>query len=181
MSGLQITDLPHYTYADYVLWDGKWELIAGIPYAMSPTPTIQHQDISYNIAIQLAYILKNCDKCRALLPIDWKIDEETVVQPDNLVICHTPDNDNYLTQAPEIIFEILSPSTAKKDQTTKFELYEKEAVKYYIIVNGDEKVAKVYQWQQGKYIKIADANRETVSLDISHCGKVAFNFAQLWT
>ena len=33
---------PHYTYEDYLLWEGRWELIEGMPYAMSPTPVIDH-------------------------------------------------------------------------------------------------------------------------------------------
>jgi hypothetical protein len=41
-----IKALPHYTYDDYVHWEGLWEIINGIPYAMSPTPTLRHQFIA---------------------------------------------------------------------------------------------------------------------------------------
>jgi hypothetical protein len=71
----------------YKNWEGRWELIRGIPYAMSPAPSIKHQRISNNIAWQLKSLLMNCSECQALLPVDWKIDEKTTVQPDNLVIC----------------------------------------------------------------------------------------------
>jgi hypothetical protein len=37
--------LPHYTYSDYEQWEGQWELIDGIPYAMSPLPVPKHQKI----------------------------------------------------------------------------------------------------------------------------------------
>lgn len=40
---LKIEDLPHYTYDDYAQWEGRWEIIEGVPYAMSPAPTIKHQ------------------------------------------------------------------------------------------------------------------------------------------
>ncbi|WP_456375514.1 Uma2 family endonuclease [Thiolapillus sp.] len=116
-------DLPHYTYEDYVQWEGRWELIHGIPYAMTPTPSIQHQKICQHIAVGLDRALSECEACLALLPVDWKIDEDTVVQPDNLVICDEV-TDTYLRKAPIMIFEVLSKSTASKDKNTKFALYE---------------------------------------------------------
>ncbi len=74
-------------------------------------------------------VLENCQTYTSLLPVDWKIFQDTIVQPDNLVICYKPSNQAYITKAPKIIFEILSKSTAKKDETLKYELYQAEAVK----------------------------------------------------
>jgi len=100
--------LPYYTYEDYIHWEGKWEVIYGIPYAMSPAPMIRHQDISSKIASSLVDLFENCKKCQALLPVDWKVKNDTIIQPDNLVICDEPTNKAYITKAPKIIFEILS-------------------------------------------------------------------------
>ncbi len=173
--------LPHYTYEDYCLWDGDWELINGIPYAMSPAPTIKHQSISNKIARYLDEALEDCKLCQALLPIDWKISEDTVVRPDNLVICDKPTNKAYITKAPKIIFEILSKSTAAKDINLKFHLYEKEGVRYYIIVNPDENMAKVYELCNGKYIKMCDASQEKVEFELPECGaKIDFDFSKIW-
>lgn len=180
MHALKNSDLPDYTYDDYALWEGRWELIDGVPYAMSPSPIIWHQSISNKISWQLENIFKNCEKCLALYAIDWKINENTVLCPDNIVTCNNPENEKYLTRAPEIIFEILSKSTAKIDQTTKYNIYEQEGVKYYVIVNGDEKVAKIYELKNGKYIKKLDASDETTTFDIKECGKVDFDFSQIW-
>ncbi len=44
MNRVVIEDLPHYSYEDYKLWEGDWELIRGIPYAMAPAASWQHQD-----------------------------------------------------------------------------------------------------------------------------------------
>ena len=179
MGVLEKKDYPHYNVSEYENWEGKWELIKGIPYAMSPAPTIIHQSISQKIARQLGDLLKDCKKCQALLPIDWKIADDTVVQPDNLVICHEASG-QYLTQAPEIIFEILSPSTAKKDEGIKFELYQKEGVKYYVIVNPETSVAKVFKLtDDGRLIKKIDAKNDSVSLSIEDC-KLVFDFSQIW-
>lgn len=172
-------DLPHYTYDDYKQWEGRWELIHGIPYAMTPAPGIDHQAISSKIDWQLNELLQACSECFALLPVDWKIDEETTVQPDNLVVCGSPTNGAYLTKAPALIFEILSKSTASKDRNTKFRLYEQEGVEHYVIVDPDNRIAKVYLLRDGRYIKVTDANEETVEFDLGPC-KTAFDFSKIW-
>ncbi len=174
-------DPPRYTYEQYKLWEDNWELIGGYPYAMAPAPMIKHQSISNKIAWVLQDLLKNCQRCQALLPIDWKISDDTIVQPDNSVICHTPTNDAYITKAPKIIFEILSKSTEKKDTTIKYDLYEKEGVEYYIIVDPEDSVAKVYKLHQGSYIKVIDASDETVQFELSsYDNSLEFDFSKIW-
>jgi len=178
-------ELPHYCYAEYVCWKGDWELIGGIPYAMTPAPSIKHQIISNNIAWQLKDLLQGCPKCQALLPVDWKIDESTIVQPDNLVICDAPENEAFLTKAPMLIFEVLSKSTASKDRTTKFHLYEREGVQYYVIVDPDNadpdnSSAKIYGLLDGRYVKIKDVSSEPVGFDFDECS-IVFDFSKIWT
>jgi Uma2 family endonuclease len=179
MATIPISELPNYTYDEYKLWEGNWELIYGLPYAMSPAPLIEHQRISNNIAWQLKSLLENCSECQALLPVDWKIDEQTVVQPDNMVICDEPEHDAYLTKAPVVIFEILSRSTANKDRTTKYHLYEREGVRYYIIVNPADKMAKVYKLNTGKYLKVKDLSSETTEFELGKCN-LKFDFSKIW-
>lgn len=171
--------LPEYTYDDYKLWEGDWELIYGIPYAMAPAPMIKHQEISTKISHHLYEQLKHCKKCKVLLAIDWKIDDQTTVQPDNLVICHTPKNKQYIQKAPKLIFEILSQATRKKDLTLKYDLYEKEGVKYYVIVDPDENLAKVYQLFDGRYSCIIATNDESIEIDLGECG-VDFDFGEIF-
>jgi len=179
MGAIKQEYLPNYTYHDYKAWKGDWELIYGVPYAMSPAPSIAHQAISSKIDRFLNEAVEVCEKCQALLPVDWKINENTVVQPDNLVICHKPLHPNYISKAPKLIFEILSPSTAIKDHNVKFELYQEEGVKYYVIVNPDEGIAKVYSLKEGRYIKVADVSDEVISFDLDGC-QFDFEFAKIW-
>lgn len=178
MGHARIEDLPHYVYDEYVLWEGKWELIFGIPYAMTPAPGIQHQSISNNIAWQLKELLTECEACQALLPVDWKIDEDTVVQPDNLVVCGKAEG-AYLRKAPALIFEILSKSTATKDKATKFSIYEREGVSHYVIVDPKEQLAKVYSLHEGRYIKVMDATDESCEFDLGKC-QISFDFDKIW-
>ncbi|MBK1720209.1 hypothetical protein CKO27_21640 [Thiocystis violacea] len=179
MSTPKPEDLPRYTYADYVQWEGRWELIQGIAHAMSPAPGILHQSISQRIASQLERALENCRECQALLPVDWKIDEETTVQPDNLVVCGDIVDIAYLTKAPALIFEVLSKSTARKDRTTKFQLYEQEGVRYYVIVDPDEHIAKIHHLREGRYIQLMDASDEVVEFELGTC-RTRFEFATIW-
>jgi Uma2 family endonuclease len=180
MGALKI-DPPRYSYDEYKIWEGNWELIDGYPYAMAPAPLIKHQSISSKIARILEELFENCTNCQVLMPVDWKISEDTVVQPDNSVICHIPKNEAYITKAPKIIFEILSKSTEKKDKGIKFDLYEKEGVVYYIIVDPKEEMAKVYKNTQGKFIKVCDATDESIGFKIHECNKnLKFNFSKIW-
>ncbi|MBS3951539.1 MAG: Uma2 family endonuclease [Methylomicrobium sp.] len=172
-------DLPHYTYDDYVQWEGRWELIYGLAYSMSPSPSIAHQAISQHIASQLERALEHCQECHALLPVDWKIDEETTVQPDNLVVCGELEKSAYLSKAPILIFEILSQATAHKDRTTKFKLYEREGVRYYVIVDPIDSIAKVYHLLEGRYIKMLDVGKESIEFNLRKC-RIQFDFSKIW-
>jgi len=180
MGALKEEYYPSYTYDDYKIWEGEWELIYGIPYAMAPAPMIKHQAISNKIAWQLQDVVKECKICQALLPIDWKVDDSTIVQPDNLVIFHEPEYETHIIKAPKMIFEILSKSTAQKDLHLKYDLYEQEGVRYYIIVNPEDNVAKVYTLNdQGTYMIIADAHNESVDFDLEQC-QFTFDFSKIW-
>ena len=179
MSAIKKEYLPHYTYEEYKKWEGSWELIYGVPYAMSPAPMIRHQAVSNKIARYLDIALEECESCQALLPVDWKIDDSTIVQPDNLVICHKPLHEAYITKAPRIIFEILSKSTVMVDKNLKYELYEKEGVDYYIIVDPKETIAKIYKLKEGRYIKICDAHEEHIDFDLGACA-LSFDFGKIW-
>ncbi len=182
MGALQLEDLPHYTYEEYKNWESNdWEIIYGQAYCMSPAPMIKHQRISNNVGWQLKNLFDSCKICQVLMPVDWKIADDTVVQPDNSVICHEPTNEAYITKAPKIIFEILSKSTAKKDKELKYKLYQQEGVSYYIIVDPKEEIAKVYELKEGRYIKVCDASDERVDFKIKECeASFSFDFSKIW-
>ncbi len=171
---------PNYTYDEYKNWEGRWEVINGIAYAMSPMAHPKHQRISSRIDWQLNELLKDCEKCKAYLPVDWKINENTIVQPDNLVLCYEINDKPYITKAPTLIFEILSKSTALKDINLKYQIYENEGVDYYIIVDPDSQSAKIYKLIDFKYVKIADATVDKVEMVIDSC-KIEFDFSLIWS
>ena len=166
--------IEHYTYEDYKKWEGDWELINGIPYAMAPSPVKRHQNLSVKISSQFENQLENCKRCEVLIEEDYKISEDTILRPDISIVCNDL-NPNFISKAPEVIVEIISPATAKRDEELKFSIYEFEKVKYYILVYPDELKAKVFKHTGEKYTKLGDFLTETISLETS-CGNVELDF-----
>jgi Uma2 family endonuclease len=128
----------HYTYAEYLTWpdDERWEIIGGIAYAMTPAPGVWHQQIVISLARILGfYLLRH--RCRLMVsPLDVVLSEEDVVQPDVFVVCDPQKiKDTHIDGAPDLIFEILSPSTSLKDRREKKHLYEEHGVKEYILLD----------------------------------------------
>ena len=160
-----------YTYEDYRHWEGKWELIEGFPVAMAPSPVINHQYLSGMFFSEINKNLQECEECLVVVEEDYIINEETVLKPDVAMICN--ENNQYITKAPEIVVEIISPSTAKIDEDIKFKIYEKEGVKYYILAYPNHLFAKVYKNENG-FKKIGDFEVEEITLDLK-C-KVTINF-----
>jgi len=177
MGALKLEDI-NYTYSDYKLWKGDWELIEGVPFAMSPAPVRIHQNIAYEIARLLGNQVVDCQICEVLGEIDYKVNEETTLRPDVVLTCNDP-GEAYLTKAPEIIVEIISKSTAKRDEVYKFDIYEKEKVKYYIIVYPDDFRAKVYKLDGKEYDKQGDFTSEIYSFEETTC-KVSLDFEELF-
>ncbi|WP_054693743.1 Uma2 family endonuclease [Syntrophomonas palmitatica] len=144
-----------YTYGDYLKWpdEERWEIIDGVPYEMSPAPSTEHQRVSTQLLGQLIPFAANkpCNIFHA--PFDVRLpwgnekDEEidTVVQPDICVICDPAKIDaRGCKGAPDLVIEILSHATAKKDLSEKYNLYEKCGVREYWVVFPKEKVLDVY-------------------------------------
>ncbi len=134
---------------------------------MAPAPAKIHQMLVGYIFSEIASNIDDCPNCEILIDEDWKLDSKTVLKPDVSVVCDD-DNPNYITKTPEIIFEVLSPSTAKRDEGLKFNMYEEEGVKYYILVYPEDLVAKIYKYNGEKLRKTAECDTEVFTFkDIS--------------
>lgn len=178
MGAPNLEDLPHYTFDDYLQWEGRWELIDGIAYAMAPAPMKKHQALSGKMARLLDEALDACDTCYASLPVDWKIAEDTVVQPDNLIICESSEGFR-ITQAPPLVVEILSPSTRRTDEGRKYRLYESEGVTWYLIVDPEEKIVRIFENVNGGFTTRMETTDETFTFDRLPC-EVTVDFSRLW-
>ncbi|MBB1283650.1 Uma2 family endonuclease [Flavisolibacter sp. BT320] len=157
---LTIEDYPRYTYKDYEIWDGDWELIRGIPYAMRPAPNRHHQRFgsqfvtTFSNALNQNAIDCNCD---VLYETDWKVSDDTVVRPDVMIVCEEIKG-NFVTDPPSLILEILSPATILKDRNTKFNLYQAYGVRYYLIADLGKRQVEIFQLQNNLYQEKNDLN-----------------------
>ena len=172
--------LPNYTYDDYKAWEGDWELIYGVPYAMAPAPNITHQELNLNIGVELKKQLKDCKHCKALPEVDWKVNDDTVVRPDSLVVCNLKNQKAYLSQTPSIIFEVLSPSTKGKDRNFKSLLYAQNGVKYYILVEPAGMFAEVYELKKGKYKFKGEFKEECFTFKLEDACSFEFSFREVF-
>jgi Uma2 family endonuclease len=147
-----------YTYSDYMTWDGeeRLELIDGVPYLMS-APNRQHQGMLSNLHGQFWTFLKG-KKCKVYFaPFDVRLNadtlDDTVVQPDLLIVC----DDSKLDKAgckgvPDMVVELLSPSTSRYDRTTKFDTYLKAGIREYWIIDPETKILAAHILRDGNYI-----------------------------
>jgi Uma2 family endonuclease len=144
-----------YTYADYLSWQftERVELIKGWIYKMSPAPRRLHQRVSFKLTLIIGNFLDSCNCQVYEAPFDIRlkknkgIDKEidTVVQPDISVFCDlTKLDDRGGIGAPDLVVEITSDSTMKKDYNEKFNVYEENGVREYWIVNPDSQSMEVF-------------------------------------
>jgi Uma2 family endonuclease len=155
---LDLTKL--YTYKDYLTWQFKTriEIIKGRIFKMSPAPSPIHQEVATALSAELYTFLKG-KKCKVYTaPFDVRLDSDnngthTVVQPDISVICDLNKiDDKGCLGAPDLIVEIISPSTAKKDLHEKYDLYERSEVKEYWIIHPYERTLTCFLLDEnGKY------------------------------
>lgn len=153
--GLSAKILPNYSYEDYLQWEGKWELIEGIPFAMSPSASPRHQFIAANLITEFNIILRQNSTCNCRIydPVDIKVSENTILTPDAIVSCTFPEKSHF-DFPPELVVEILSPSSLLRDRNTKFELYEEFGIQYYLIVDPESNAIEVYSLINGSYKKM---------------------------
>jgi Uma2 family endonuclease len=183
MGALKLEDL-NYTYDDYKSWKGDWELIDGVAVArnsstsMSPAPMRKHQNLVGFIITELNNQLSECPMCEVVGEVDYKVNENTTLRPDIVLTCNE-QNEAYLTKAPEIIVEIISKSTVKRDEVYKFDIYEAEKVKYYIIVYPDDLKAKIYKLDGKEYDKQGDFTIESYAFKDTTC-KVSLDFEKVF-
>ena len=169
---------PYYTYEDYYQWEGHWELIEGIPYAMSPAPIPQHQRVSLLLSMRFENSFSKCKYCKVFPPLDWKIKEDTIVQPDLLIVCDKIEK-KFLDFPPVLVVEILSPSTASKDRGEKMELYQSQKVKYYLIVDPQFKKLEIYEYINTQYEPVS-VNPEMYHFILHDNCTADVNFLDIW-
>jgi len=148
-----------YTYADYEKWDddNRYELIDGVVHMMAPAPSQAHQEAGGSLHGQLWAFLRNKPFKVFQAPFDVCLNaggdnDSTVIQPDVLVVCDKSKLDGKRCNgAPDMVVEVLSPSTSSRDRLLKFNRYLEAGVREYWIVDTDDKNISVHILKNGEY------------------------------
>lgn len=156
---LTVKNKSTYTTEDYM------KLPEGAPYELlngkltyMPSPKYPHQDASGNLFAVLLFFVKAHKLgivCHA--PFDVHLDKENIVQPDILFLSNErmDRRKDWIYGAPDLMVEILSKGTKKKDQQIKLALYEKHGVLEYWLVDTEKQTVEIYVAKQGKFVKKA--------------------------
>jgi len=141
------------------------ELVNGDIY-MFASPSSRHQAVSMEICRLLSNYLHG-KRCKVFAgPIDVRLENDTVVVPDIIVVCDPKKiNNTGIEGTPDLIIEILSPSTARHDKITKLNLYRRTGVAEYWIVDPTDNTLTTHRLVGGEYI--ANAYDETGTVTVS--------------
>ena len=161
----------HYTFADLLTWEDRtrYELYDGQPVALA-SPSNVHQLICMELSRQLANYLVG-KKCKVYpAPFDVRLFEEagdapedvyTVVQPDISVVCDPGKTDGHGCKgAPDLVIEILSPSSRRHDRIVKLDLYQRAGVREYWVVNPEDRTVQVMLLKDSYLLPVEDYGRE---------------------
>lgn len=156
-----------WTYGDYLkLDDGKrYEIIEGELF-MVPAPGLEHQRISRELEYRLLQYIKEKGSGELFdAPVDVIFDELSVVQPDIAFV----SKENYgilqkkgIQGAPDLVIEIVSPSSLYKDAYQKKDIYEKFQVKEYWIVDPGNRAIQVFTLEGSRYEIFSFASEDEV-------------------
>ena len=146
------------TYDDYAAIDDGflYELINGELRKMSPAQTFFHQMSNSDLLLLLKLFVKKHHLGQVVYaPVDVKFDKFNTVQPDILFISksnrHKISSKGVVIGAPDLVVEIISPASSNYDRKIKKELYEKNGVKEYWLVDIEEKTVEVFENIDGKF------------------------------
>lgn len=143
-----------YTYEDYrtTADDERYELIDG-DLIMVPAPNVKHQKAQGNLYYHLRDFITEHGLAVLLAgPCDVVLSDTSIVQPDLLFVSREREhlvNDDNVRGAPDLVIEILSPSTADKDRGVKRELYGRYGVTEYWLVDPMAETVSIHRQRAG--------------------------------
>ncbi len=145
-----------YTHADFLLmpYDGKRREIVDGELLVTPSPNLGHQRISGKIySALLGYLQGHPIGELFFAPMDVILSDYDVVEPDLLFVLneHRDILKDWVRGAPDLVVEILSPTTAANDRGPKMKAYARFGVRQYWIVDPDRKTIEVYRLVEAGY------------------------------
>jgi len=191
----------HFTYADYLSWEGpeRYQIIDGEAFMMS-SPTVEHQAISGEISRQFGNFLAG-KPCRVFAaPLDVRLfpeedlsehsaertlvsegspPDDTVVQPDILVVCDSAKlGKGSVNGPPDLVMEIVSASNSQQEMFRKFASYLNAGVREYWVLEPEMKIVHVHVLQDGHYI--SSSYKKDAVIPVSILPPFSIDLKTLW-
>ena len=148
---------------------------------MAPSPSFQHQQVSLRLASALfRYVEAHESGTVVAAPMDVRLAEDTVIQPDLMYIASTRDDiisDQHVEGAPDLVVEIFSPSTAHRDVGVKKRLYEQHGVREYWTLDPSTQSVEVHANTESGFVqqaRVVETGRVTSTvidgfeIDVTH-------------
>jgi len=159
-----------YTVEDYYSWDEgiRCELYEG-SLIVAEAPTIRHQGISVVLIAKLHTFLedKPCEVFHAPFSVKLFENEETVFEPDIVIVCDESKlSGRHFEDVPDMVIEILSPSTARMDKQLKYDKYQKAGVKEYWIVDPKQNLLEANRLSGDSYTTTIYTETDTAPVHI---------------
>lgn len=128
------------------------ELVDGVIVMMSPRPTVNHNRVAYNIATLFDVYLHG-KKCVPFSDgVDLFLDEKNRFVPDFMIVCDPEKiKPNGVYGTPDLVVEVLSPTTMKNDRSVKKEIYARCGVKEYWLADPSNKTVEIYYGDGGAF------------------------------
>ena len=147
--------LTYQDYFDLPESDGRYELIDGELY-MAPTPIPEHQDFLAELFTMIRAFVREHRLGRVYFaPLAVALSEYVVLQPDMMFISNERLEiikwGHYVQGAPDLVVEVLSPSTTRHDRTVKRELYARYGVREYWIADVIGRTVEVNVYEGDKF------------------------------
>ena len=179
-----------YSYADYLTWDDdrRYEIIDGEVFDMT-SPSLLHQSISGELSRQMANYFED-KPCKVFAaPLDVLLAKNTsrsnevftVVQPDIMVVCDPKKlEERGIVGAPDLVVEIISPSTSSKDNIIKRRIYEQAGVKEFWLISPVERLIRVNKLGKDGLFEREEIYDDTAQIEIAQFAGLSIDCRRLF-
>ena len=161
MVTMTVEQIGIYTIADLERERGRddglrWELLDG-ELVMTPSPRTVHQAITFRLSVLLAPTMPAGTQFFTA-PLDVRLDERNVLQPDLVLVAEEAIEDEFVSGAPILAVEVLSPSTRRRDLVTKLEILARGGCAHYWVIDPADASVRIWELVRGAYRGIVHAH-----------------------